>query len=712
MQIESYIYINKDRDKTYEVVKNIDKYFHFMLNIEDVKLLNKRPDYRLSEWKININDTPISWQQEDYFNDRIRQITFKSLRGDLGSFQGSWQVQQEQDNKTKISFAIKLDGKGILNLRYSEDFIYRKATAIVKSMLRAFKQRLDYGIEVVKGDIIISEIINYKNREGKNIIGYFDHLRIWPKDAPFIILPPGYGETKRDTLSTSYYLVKNGFNCIRYDATDHIGESEGEVVHTTLTKMKKDLFSTIDYVEHKFSIKRVGVVATSLAKRAAIKAAAEDKRIASLIGIVGVVNLQETLKSVYKEDMVSAFLNGEKWGPTDILGLRVNFENFLESAVKDNFHDLESTFRDVSKLDIPLVFLVAEKDAWVKAEEVRLIFEKTKGKHKEFHVIPEVMHQLQENPKVARLVLKQIIVACTKYLMNRAISLDRIIEPNIREIAIQNRIEKERLRFREVFTVSSEKNFWTEYLVSFSTVYRVPSYREYLTLLFELLDRVKDGDYILDAGCGVGYFGVWLINEIIKLNASEKKPYNLFSRCRYQGIDFVHSALEISRHQHANLKQIFLQKSGLLDRDMDNFFPCEYRECDLNFDLPFEDNSFDKVCCSLVLSYLVEPVLTVKELLRVLKPGGKIVTSSLKPYADLSEIYNSFISVAKTEQDILDARKLLSEIGRIRQKEGMGHYHFFGEGEIKFLLLAAGGKKVKVFKSLGNQVTVAVATKE
>ena len=711
MYIESSIYINKKRGEVYEAVKNIEDYFRFMLNVENVKIIGIKRNCRLSEWKINVYETPISWQQQEYLNDKDYQIKFKCLKGDLAHFEGSWQVQQE-DSRSKLNFYLRLNWGGTLALRYNNEFINRKLLIVIKAMLWAFKKKLDYGTEIVKGDAIVSELIHYKNRDGKNIVGYFDHLRNWSKDGPLVILCPGYGETKRDTLSTSYYLVKNGFNCIRYDATDHVGESDGEIANTTLTKLKKNLVSTLDYLEKAFAVNKVGVVATSLAKRMAIKAAAEDKRIAFLCGMVGVVNLQDTLKSIYKEDMVGAFLKGEKWGPTDMLGHKVIFENFLGSAVKDDFHSLESTFKDVSTLDIPIVFLVAEKDVWVRAEEVRLVFEKTKGKIKEFHIIPEVMHQLQENPKIAQLVLKQIVVSCTKYLMNKELGMNEVIEPNLREIAVQNRIEKERLKLREVFTLSLEKDFWAEYLSSFSMIYKVPDYREYLTLLFELSGGLKDGDFILDAGCGVGYFGGWLINEIIKSNNSDQNQSKLYSRCRYYGVDFVRSALDIANSKHLDMKKRFLEKKGLNNGKPDNFFPCEYIEHDLNFDLPFKDRYFNKICCSLVLSYVAEPILATRELFRTLKHGGKIVVSSLKPFADLSEVYRNFISIAKSEQEISEARRLLSEIGRIRQKEGMGHYRFFSEREIKFILLAAGGKKVKVFKSLGNQVNVAVASKE
>lgn len=713
MQLESAIYINKDYNKVYEAIKNIEEYPRFMLNVENVRIIESNKNYRLSEWRINIYETPIIWQQEDYFDDKDYRIRFRCYKGDLANFEGAWQIEQK-NGRSKLRFHVELNWTGPLAFRYSDEFINRKARTIIKAMLRALKRKLDYGIEVVKGDAIVSELINYKNRDGRNIVGYFDHLRRWSKNAPFIILPPGYGETKRDTLSASYYLVKNGFNCIRYDNTDHVGESEGDIINSTMPKMKKDLLSTMDFCESHFGINKFGVVATSLAKRVVIKGATEDSRIKCIVGVVGVVNFRETLKTVHCEDAIGILLEKKELGYSshDVLGFEVKDE-FTKSAIREGYHDLTTTLRDVEKINIPMVFLVAEKDVWVRLDDVRLVFERVKSEKKEFHIIPGVLHQLFENPKAARIAIKQIVVSCAKYLLNKDIKINGVIEPNLREIAVQNRIEKDRLRLLETFTVSKEKAFWSEYLIDFTIINKSKDYRDYLLLMTELLGKIQDGDNILDAGCGVGYFGAWSINSIIEENAKAFKkgiPPSLYPNCRYYGVDFVSSALDIAFRNHRDMKRRFLKKINM-DKNFNEFFPCIYQEYDLNFNIPFKDGYFDKICCSLVLSYLNDAVTTMRELIRVLKKGGEIVITSLKPFADLSEVYRNFISVARNERDILEARKLLSSAGKIKRKEGEGHYHFFSDKELKFILLATGGKNLKTFRSLCNQINVAVATK-
>ncbi|MGE5307931.1 MAG: hypothetical protein ACM3OC_02465, partial [Deltaproteobacteria bacterium] len=104
---------------------------------------------------------------------------------------------------------------------------------------------------------IISQLINFKNRNGREIIGYFDTDNGWGK--PFIVIPPAFGETKRDALKLAYCLVKNGFNVVRYDATDHVGESQGEMVNASFSKMKDDLLSVLDFIQTEYKAEKAGI---------------------------------------------------------------------------------------------------------------------------------------------------------------------------------------------------------------------------------------------------------------------------------------------------------------------------------------------------------------------------------------------------------------------------------------------------------------------
>jgi len=89
---------------------------------------------------------------------------------------------------------------------------------------------------------------------------------------------------------------------------------------------------------------------------------------------------------------------------------------------------------------------------------------------------------------------------------------------------------------------------------------------------------------ILDIGCG-------------------EKPYaHLFSCTEYIGID-----IETTAEYHENHKT-------------DLFYN--------GVELPFENNNFDAIVCFEVLEHVFEPEIMVREMLRVLKPGGSILLTT------------------------------------------------------------------------------------
>ena len=118
---------------------------------------------------------------------------------------------------------------------------------------------------------------------------------------------------------------------------------------------------------------------------------------------------------------------------------------------------------------------------------------------------------------------------------------------------------------------------------------RKPNYLERRLLLDSLrclADRLKPGR-LLDVGCGI-------------------KPYESFLRppgSEYVGIDYPVTATAQGRPWSK----------------ADVFADCR--------EMPFEDASFDSVICTQVLEHVNEPKTFLREIARVLKPGGVLLIS-------------------------------------------------------------------------------------
>ena len=138
--------------------------------------------------------------------------------------------------------------------------------------------------------------------------------------------------------------------------------------------------------------------------------------------------------------------------------------------------------------------------------------------------------------------------------------------------------------------VSSEQE---DHVIYCATSAGVESYTKYFYENFkEHLDLGK-GKEVLDIGCGLGVFPSFLSDAGFKVTA----------------VDYVPEMVQVA-------------KKRMRDK------PIQFRVADI-YALPFPDNSFDYVTCFGVFQNLSEPSNALKEMFRVLKPGGVMAMTTL-----------------------------------------------------------------------------------
>ncbi|MDD3179723.1 MAG: methyltransferase domain-containing protein [Opitutaceae bacterium] len=561
----------------------------------------------------------------------------------------------------------------------------------------------------VETERLRTDFVSFQNRAGLRIAACWDRPDASLQPRPWVLVAPKYGETKKNNLHLAYYLAANGANVLRFDQTNHVGESEGRMEDFTLPGAVEDIVSCLDYLEGNFGVTQAVVVSNSLSARCALRAAVRDARVTKLISVAGVVNLQATLREVYREDIFGTYLAGRHWGITDILGFDINGESFLGTAVAAQLHDLAGTIGDVKQLRVPLVYFYAERDTWVDSREVA---EALDGNPQCRRVLVQsAMHEVRENPRAAEAVFRQVVWASLRDDPYNEAKPFRLRVPGKKLVLQQNRLERERMRRAE--TPDKENEFWSGYLKKYSVLEKSTDYRAYLDLVGRLCGPLAPGALVLDAGCGNGMLGLWILREAWRRNAFSAAVAPLV----YVGLDLTAQGLSDALGHHLHLRhnpgpaaRPDLMALPGLQYSLVDFDQMEERGS-AGGQLAFRDGTFDVACCSLVLSYLQRPQRLLQELHRVLRPGGTLVASSMKPHCDMSVIYRDFIGQQVTAGELEAARNLLRAAGRIKLKEEIGYYAFFSQTELAGLVTAAGFNIQEAHHSLGDQAVVVKATR-
>jgi len=557
------------------------------------------------------------------------------------------------------------------------------------------------------GSRIVSVSLEHRNRKDQRIAIYHDQAgESLSPDSPLIIILPAYGETKKDYITLAYYFASNGFHVLRYDHTNHVGESEGDIKDFTLTGMKHDLLSVLDYAQRAWPGSPIAVTATSLAGRVALKAASEDERIKLLVLVVGILDLQATLLAVHREDLVGTYLTGSRRGVVNVLGFNVDLDRFLEDAVAQGYADLQSTIRDTGQIRNPVILFTAENDVWVRLDSVKRLQEALHSNLRHMYLIPEALHRLHENPRKARAVFRQLVGCCLQWYRPRS-PAPQIVEPSQREIGLQGRLERDRSRARHQMDKTENIEFWRDYLDHFHYIVNFSDYWQLLDHIYRLIGTLDGSQRILDAGCGNGNFGTFLmVNQAYR---QRNHPLSAGEWPYYVAIDFVPSALAQAR---LNFKKVAAEIGGKISAVAGmGHMTMSLSVADLNMPLPFRDNQFDRIISNLVIAYLQDPLFTLRELMRVLAPGGRLVATNLKPQADLSQIYRNFVGVTERPEEVEEARQLLNNSGKIKQGESEGIFRFFDRQELAVLLLSCGAQNPRIYSTFANQAYIAVVEK-
>ena len=546
-----------------------------------------------------------------------------------------------------------------------------------------------------------SRLVSFADQRGLKIIAYVDEGPEEDWNDRFVILAPRYGETKKNSLQLSYTLVANGFKVLRFDQTNHIGESEGEMHQFTLSGASDDILAAVHYVDNFCEPAEISLVSLSLSCRSGFRAAAQDSRISRMINVVGMVDMDRTLQAIYKRDFFGELTVGCDWRMVDILGFEIDGKNFHDDLLESDMKSLSGTLVDAEKVTIPVLHLSAENDRWVHPEDVEHVL--SKCSQGQLLQVPAVGHEINENTQALQFAFQQVILFCSEGL---GLSAEAIQEPDKKTLIAQNKVERQRLQQIMKFA-DSENDFWGDYLRKFGIIEDAHFYAEYFQTMSGQLGSILDGDTILDAGCGNGFYGVSIVHSLMR---DYQVGLGGIKNVHYCGIDLTANGLSRSySRQNEELKRVAAESTMPLS-------PISYSYRKIDFDhlserpgksLPFADNTITKLCCSLVLSYLKEPSKLMEEFHRILSKGGVAVISSMKPGCDMTVLYHSYVDEdTPDEKRDQDANRLLSAAGKIKLKKDTGVYSFFSEAELERLAFDAGFSKITSCRSFGNQANV------
>ncbi len=531
-----------------------------------------------------------------------------------------------------------------------------------------------------------------------------------PAGATAVVMPNGWGQTKEALLPLARTLVSTfrahgqAIEVVRFDGIRKRGESftdpecrvpGREAQHYVFSQGVRDLEALVRHLRESpdHGARRVIVVSFSAAAIEVRKAVAQDRgrSIDGWVSVVGSPDLQSMARSISGGvDYVGGHERGLAFGIQELLGVRVDIDRIAVDAVRHQMSFIEDSRRDLAEIDVPISWFHGRYDAWVDLGRVRDVLSHGDRSRRRLFVLP-TGHQIKSS-RQAELAFRSIASEVARIALERnlvAVSPPARVVRHLRVAESRRlpRIDTDLQAFWRDYLVGRDRSLGIELLTAGS------AYRSMMLLQVAALD-VRSGDCIADLGAGTGAFALALARDACTPDGVE-----------VIALDYVRDALERARRRLDALAGVPRIGFHPLEADLDVVHHDQR--------IPLADRSVDRVIASLLLSYLECPQLVLAEIHRILRPGGRIVISSLCRDADISRLYvESFaeLQAGSSGGDLPElrgadlgsvARNFLNDAARILELEDAGAFRFLDPDELSALVIGAGFDDVRVERALG-----------
>ncbi|MDH5667081.1 MAG: PilZ domain-containing protein, partial [Nitrospira sp.] len=558
---------------------------------------------------------------------------------------------------------------------------------------------------------IISTRRDCRNARHQVIVGTDDHVRdqISPS-TPILLIVPGFGLTKSDYLPLAYHLAANRFRTLRYDHTNHVGQSDGDITQLTMRGMQADLQNVLAFVHATWPTASVSVLAEDLAARVAIKVLARNTVAARLFLLNPVLDIGTALSTSSRHGAIGGYRNASQQGVANLWGLNVNVDQFIADVIAGGYADVASSAADIAQLATPPVIFTSprvnrrlEQVFGSQAQSLRAMGSTPVVIPLQIDISGESGTWDERHLTAFRTICK---VLSPPTRDNQPASHVRSLQ--MRDVHQQRRLEQERIRIRHQVSQATREALSVAYLAQLSQLEQLPSYRMLINELHQRLLPLDPGGTVLDIGCGMGDFAeTMLTNSIYRMSHQGGAPV---LPLRYIGLDLSHEALKSAQQRVQTFGRELLRtvKAAV---PVSQFLETYWVQTNRTASLPVLDESIDRVLCQLALPFTVSPLECLRQSLRVLHPDGTAIVTCFQPQTDLSILFRQHYRATGVDESSPQSQIVLHFLGRVREAIRQGILHHYERNEFASLLSHAGASVIQIYPALENQLLLAIVRK-
>ncbi len=180
------------------LVTKIADFPSYMPNVKEATVLHKSRNKIKTRWKIQVDNVPINWVEEDTLALNQNAILFNAIEGDMHVFRGEWKFEEHQEG-TRVTVNVEL-GLAIPGIKdFAEHYVKKLLTRNFESMLEALEKK-----------VISKRYLSHKKGDAGKIAGFgiighpydFSHL-----EKSFKMMNPDFVMPSPEFISKLFHVT-------------------------------------------------------------------------------------------------------------------------------------------------------------------------------------------------------------------------------------------------------------------------------------------------------------------------------------------------------------------------------------------------------------------------------------------------------------------------------------------------------------------------
>lgn len=187
--------------RKWKIVRLLTKIWEFPSYVPSIKessVIQKKHNVIQTKWRIQLDEMPINWIEEDRFAFNENAIYFTAIEGDLAEFRGKWTFEERADGtEVKITVFINAGIPAINNL--ANNHIKKLVTKNFEAILDGLENRL-----------IFRRYISCKQGNSDKVAGFgiIGHLYSYSHlEKSLKILEPNFKMPSREFMNQLYHII-------------------------------------------------------------------------------------------------------------------------------------------------------------------------------------------------------------------------------------------------------------------------------------------------------------------------------------------------------------------------------------------------------------------------------------------------------------------------------------------------------------------------